>query len=77
MNTTVKFFASLRESIGVRQLELLLTGSTPIAEIWDRATDKADMPENVLIAVNHEYVKKESVANPGDEIAFFPPVTGG
>ena len=77
MNTTVKFFASLRETIGVRQLDLQITDSTAVTEIWDRATDSAAMPDNVLIAVNHEYVNRTSVANPGDEVAFFPPVTGG
>ena len=31
----------------------------------------------VMIAVNHEYVEQDHLLNHEDEIAFFPPVTGG
>ena len=31
----------------------------------------------ILAAVNHDYVGREHVLNDGDEVAFFPPVTGG
>ncbi|MGB1686261.1 MAG: MoaD/ThiS family protein [Pseudomonadales bacterium] len=33
--------------------------------------------ENVRVAVNQELVKGNPRVKPGDEIAFFPPVTGG
>ena len=33
--------------------------------------------ENVMMAVNMEYVKPEHLLAEGDEVAFFPPVTGG
>ena len=32
---------------------------------------------NIRIAVNQEYVSINNPVKPGDEIAFFPPVTGG
>ena len=32
---------------------------------------------NMRIAVNQEYVDIDHPVKPGDEIAFFPPVTGG
>ena len=31
----------------------------------------------IRAAVNQEYVKLTDPAGPGDEVAFFPPVTGG
>ncbi len=31
----------------------------------------------VKVAVNHEYVGLDHVLKPTDEVAFFPPVTGG
>jgi len=31
----------------------------------------------VRIAVNHELVRDDAPVSPGDEVAFFPPVTGG
>jgi len=36
-----------------------------------------DVPKDVLIAVNHKYVDKGFKLNDGDEVAYFPPVTGG
>ena len=33
--------------------------------------------KDVLIAVNHKYVDKDFKLNDGDEVAYFPPVTGG
>lgn len=41
-----------------------------------RAAAFAD-PAVVRVAVNQEYVKLDHAVNPGDEVAFFPPVTGG
>jgi molybdopterin synthase sulfur carrier subunit len=35
------------------------------------------MPENTLAAVNMEYVGLDHQVLDGDEVAFFPPVTGG
>ncbi len=34
-------------------------------------------PSVVRVAVNHDYVKADHPVRPGDEIALFPPVTGG
>jgi len=35
------------------------------------------LPANILIAVNMEYKDASAVVHGGDEVAFFPPVTGG
>jgi molybdopterin synthase sulfur carrier subunit len=35
------------------------------------------MPSNVLVAVNMEYTDPSHTLKDGDEVAFFPPVTGG
>jgi len=34
-------------------------------------------PANLLMAVNQEYVSLDTPVKAGDEVAFFPPVTGG
>jgi molybdopterin synthase sulfur carrier subunit len=74
---TVKYFASLREHHGAdRQLEVSGNGAT-VAEIWARASNGAPMPDNLLMAVNLEYVGADHGVEDGDEVAFFPPVTGG
>ena len=46
-------------------------------ELWKDLTVKLNVPKDVLIAVNHKYVDKDFKLNDGDEVAYFPPVTGG
>ena len=76
MIVKVKLFASLRERIGVDETELRMHAGATAAEGWLAVTD-APMPDNVLVAVNLEYVDPSHRLNDGDELAFFPPVTGG
>ncbi len=75
MSISVKFFARLREQVG--HAELTLESASDVQSAWDQATQKMTMPDNTLCAVNMEYVDKESPVSEGDEVAFFPPVTGG
>jgi len=35
------------------------------------------MGNNILISLNMEYVNADNAVKDGDEVAFFPPVTGG
>ncbi|MEW6693171.1 MAG: MoaD/ThiS family protein [Pseudomonadota bacterium] len=72
----VKFFASLRERAGKADMALPAAGLATVADVWAAATD-FDMPANTLVAVNHEYVARDQAVRDGDEVAFFPPVTGG
>ena len=77
MPITVKYFASLREHHGAeRELPVPEKGAT-VADVWVLAGDGAALPDNVLMAVNLEYVSADHPVAEGDEIAFFPPVTGG
>jgi len=75
MSIQVKFFASLREKMGISEIKVD-TASTA-GEIWDMTTNNAERPLNVLVAVNLEYAQYDSQVSDGDEVAFFPPVTGG
>lgn len=77
MTIEVKFFASLREQLGRAEASLTVDGPLSVAEVWSRATDNAERPANVLMACNMEYVAPDSPVQDGDEVAFFPPVTGG
>ncbi len=76
MNITVKYFASLREQQGKSEEILDLNEETSIAEVWESVTGSNEA-ENVLMAINMEYVKPDVIVKDGDEVAFFPPVTGG
>ena len=73
----VRFFASLREQLGRGEAELSVDTVITVAEAWQQSSDNADMPANTLMAVNMEYVEASPPVTAGDEVAFFPPVTGG
>jgi len=74
---TVKYFASLRERMGREEDTLGPERIHTVRDVWDRVTDDGDPPSNLLAAVNHEYADLAVAVNDGDEVAFFPPVTGG
>lgn len=77
MSVKVVYFAALREQIG-RGEDLIeaLPGDT-VAAVWARATAGRPRGANTLTAVNMEYVPADHPVADGDEVAFFPPVTGG
>jgi len=77
MTVTVKFFASLREQVKQAESNLEISGSLIVEQVWQQATNNMPMPNNTLCAINMEYVDTQSPVNDGDEVAFFPPVTGG
>lgn len=77
MSITVRYFANLREEMGRSVDRLDTSQSLSVAEVWAQATDQLPLPTNILCAVNMEYVNPAQLVKDGDEVAFFPPVTGG
>lgn len=80
---TVKFFARLREELGTATLnveaEPNLTAGRLLHQLAARGGNWAQLDGAlpVMIAVNQVMTKPEKALKPGDEVAFFPPVTGG
>jgi molybdopterin synthase sulfur carrier subunit len=77
MTITVKFFASLREEIGRSEIRLPINEPLTVAQVWAKACDDLPLRDYILMAVNMEYVDQKALVHDGDEVAFFPPVTGG
>ncbi len=77
MSVKVRYFASLKDSVGRSDDMVDVNGAVTVAEIWAMANANRLMPDNILAAVNMEYVDIEHSVQNGDEVAFFPPVTGG
>jgi molybdopterin synthase sulfur carrier subunit len=77
MGITVKYFASLSQQLGRREEVIVFSPGLTVAKAWGQVTNGAPLPSHILIAVNREYAKADTPLNEGDELAFFPPVTGG
>lgn len=84
MNVRILYFASLREALGCAEETLALPGDvTTVAALRAYLVGRgaawaplAAMP-NLRAAVNQRMAGPEAVLSGGDEVAFFPPVTGG
>lgn len=77
MTINVRFFASLREQIGTGEAQLDFQPTLTAEQVWNISTHDRELPANLLVAVNQEYVSLNESIQDGDEVAFFPPVTGG
>lgn len=77
MTISVKFFASLREQVPDAPRTVASGEATTVADVWREATGDQPMPDHVLCSVNLEHRQAADRVDDGDEVAFFPPVTGG
>lgn len=85
MKVTLLFFASLREQLGRPREELELpAGVATVGALRDHLRARGGAWANafaanrpVRAAVNQDMVQPAAAISAGDEIAFFPPVTGG
>ena len=73
----VKFFARIREEMGRAEDQVDFRPGLRVSDVWNWASGDDEMPEAMLVAVNMEHVKGDPELKEGDEVAFFPPVTGG
>ena len=75
------FFATIRERMGVKSLELDIPTSLTIQGLKEKLSgDHPQVKESmksVLVAINHEYALDEAVIPQNAEIGMFPPVSGG
>ena len=77
MSIKVRYFASLREKMGRVEEDLAPEGIQTVADIWKAVNEGHPLPDRILCAVNMEYAEASTLVKDGDEVAFFPPVTGG
>jgi molybdopterin synthase sulfur carrier subunit len=81
----IKYFARLSEALGVKAEEIEFGDRSESVEaviqnLIDRGepwTSEFSDDTNFLIAVNHEMSGRDTILKENDELAFFPPVTGG
>ena len=82
MVVKICLFASLRDVVG--QSEIVLDSVPPghtARQVFQRLASRFPglrrYRKALLVAVNQEYSNWDQAISPGDEIAFFPPVSGG
>lgn len=79
----ILYFARLRDQLGKDNEQIELTSATTVAEIKQLLSQRDDNwqqllnADNILTAVNQQLCKNDASVQAGDELAFFPPVTGG
>lgn len=83
MKVQVKYFASIREAMGLSG-ELLETNAATLAHLRDELATRAGAAGQALargravrIALNQVMSEESAALTEGAEVAFFPPVTGG
>jgi MoaD family protein len=81
VQVTVKFFATYREMLGEDQLLVDIDDGATIGDILDllkeRYSSLRDQGYMPLTACNLKHVSKKHLLMDGDEVAIFPPVSGG
>jgi sulfur-carrier protein len=81
MSIRILFFASIADIVGTREVLLDAGDFTDMNSVYNRFAGKFPKLEacrsSVLFALNSEFASHDSPVRDGDEIAFFPPVSGG
>lgn len=81
----IVLFASFKELLGCSAFEQTIEEGASIGVLCQLLANKGEAWGNVFseasdtvkVACNREMADKETVLKEGDEVAFFPPVTGG
>lgn len=82
MSVKILYFASLKEALGMAGESITLpSGVATVGQLRDwliaQGRDKLASAKNLRCAVNQDMAGLDAPVREGDEIAFFPPVTGG
>jgi len=79
MQVRVLLFGSVREALGVKDLDVALDAGATVGDLRARLAERHDLfaRARLLAAVNHETVDDAAALSDGDEVAFLPPVSGG
>ncbi len=81
MKLKVLFFARLKELVGQEIIEIDIDPPSKIGELWkllcERYPQLKTAESNVIFSQNQEFAGPQAELHEGDELAVFPPVSGG
>src|ERR1044072_7058410 len=80
MNIRVLFFGAARDAVGANELEIVVEEPATVSSAV-HSLEKFEKLErfgrSLLFAVNQEYATPDTQLQENDELAVFPPVSGG
>ena len=81
MQVRLLFFATLKDIVGSRQLQMDVPPGSTVGDLLSHLESMypriKDYRPVVLTAINEEYADQSATVGDGDEVAIFPPVSGG
>ena len=81
MRVAVQFFSQLKELAGGAEETLELTNDATVGQLLTRLYELhpglAKWDRNLLLGVGVEFVERDYVLQPNDQVAVMPPVQGG
>ncbi|MEZ6129918.1 MAG: MoaD/ThiS family protein [Planctomycetaceae bacterium] len=81
MTVQVHLFAAARDAVQSSQISLNLAPGATVADLRSALVQSfpalKGLQQSLLVAVNREYAADSFALGPSDEIACFPPVSGG
>jgi molybdopterin converting factor small subunit len=81
MKVRLLFFSHLRDVVGAAQLEQEIaddaTVSSLLEDLYHRYPKLRHWDESILVGAGVEFVERDYVLQPNEEIAIMPPVQGG
>jgi molybdopterin converting factor small subunit len=81
MNLHVQFFSRLRELAGVSEMKIEVPAGSTSADLLEllylRTPALRDWDKSILVAAGVEFVGRDYLLRPGDQISIMPPVQGG
>jgi molybdopterin converting factor small subunit len=81
MNVHLQLFSRLRDLAGVSEMELEIPEATKVEALLDilysRTPALRDWDKSILVAAGVEFVGRDYILRPGDQVSIMPPVQGG
>jgi sulfur-carrier protein len=81
MRIHVQFYAQLRDLAGVEELDVDLAERSTVRELLENIYEQKPAlrphDKSILVSAGVEFVDRDYVIQPGDEISIMPPVQGG
>jgi molybdopterin synthase sulfur carrier subunit len=80
MKIKITYYGQFRDITGLKEEEIETKDGITVIELRDQVREKYPRiaaKDEVLVAVNNSFAPLETVVKKDDQVAFFPPVSGG